>query len=88
MTKNCDMWIYNRTGPPHTRCKKHARVMVQLKLEKTYGDVPTKQTLLRCWQHYLEIEERARQPNAGFTIIGAVLYGPNEQREAANVAQS
>lgn len=82
--KHCDMWKHQDAGgPPHTRCRKTARVMVKLEIN-TNGGGKTELTTLRCWHHYLALEETARQPYAYFAVLGAILYGPNEQKEPAH----
>jgi len=59
---NCD----DRETATSPRCRKRA----QVKVTYTVLGGCQRQTN-KCWQHYLDIEERARQPKARFRIIKA-----------------
>ena len=80
----CEYTNFLRKTP--RQCRRTARVMVKYRWKQETNT----RVVRRCWHHYLEMEQSARAStteNAHFSIIDAVLYGPNEQRELAHVTQ-
>lgn len=69
---------------PTTYCRKAARVMVKYQWRGCKNDEGTG-IVFRCWSHYVRMEDKARHNQAAYRILGAVIYGPNEQRETENV---
>lgn len=59
---NCD----NRESVTAERCRRKARVRV---IYDTGRDMTF--TTVKCWPHYLALEERARWPGATFHILKA-----------------
>ena len=68
---NCDD-RETATGP---RCRYKARVKVTYVIKDRHGLLsnlyPGQHQTVRCWQHYVDLETRARRPGATFHIVEA-----------------
>ena len=82
MTRTCE--FFHHTISRDTRCRKHARVLANIQTHRRDRTPTNRLTVRRCWLHYMELENKARQ-SATMTITGAILYGPNEQKEPSHV---
>jgi len=61
---NCQ---YMPTADAGSRCRLAARVRIAVQLGE--GDVVV--SIVRCWKHYVALENAARKPSSTITVISA-----------------
>ena len=65
---NCD----NKESAIGPRCRCKARVKITYRRGRIFAHNAVKEfTAVKCWQHYVQLEERARHNSATFRILKA-----------------
>lgn len=75
MSKHCD---HHETNEGKSRCRKTARTTVMVRLFARHDrDVTVRHSIVeRCWPHYLELEQGARDPGVTYEVRGAEIIKP------------